>query len=245
MTTPAVLYARFSPRPRPEECDSVEKQTERCDAYCRGHAYDVIARHFDKDLSGQRADNRPGLQQAVEKACKRKAVLVVYKLDRLARNTRDCLDLVERLTHAGADLASITETINTRGPVGKFFITILAAFDTLMREQIAERTSMAMVQHQAHGRRMTRTDRCPYGWVPDPTDPARLLPDEREQSAIMLIRQQHQLGLGFREIARWLHENGIDCRGHDWHHSAIAAILRRPERTAPIESSAPGPGLAS
>ena len=243
--TSAVIYARFSPRPKAEECDSVEKQLERCQSYCKGHGYDVVAEHFDKDLSGERADNRPGLQRAVEKACKRKAVLVVYKLDRLARNTRDCLDLVERLTRAGADLASITETINTRGPVGKFFITILAACDTLMRELIAARTSFAMVHHQANGRRMTRADRCPYGWAPDPTDPTRLLPDEKEQGTMVLIRQQHEQGRGFREIARWLQKNGIDCRGHTWHHSAIAAILRRSEQPAPIEQSRSGPGLAS
>ncbi len=46
-------------------------------------------------MSGGRADNRPGLQAAIALACKRKAVLVVYKLDRLARNTRDALDVLE------------------------------------------------------------------------------------------------------------------------------------------------------
>jgi DNA invertase Pin-like site-specific DNA recombinase len=57
----AVIYGRFSPRPSPEECDSVAKQTERCRAYCAGHGYTVIAEHHDKDISGERADNRPGL----------------------------------------------------------------------------------------------------------------------------------------------------------------------------------------
>ena len=61
----AVLYARFSPRPSPDECDSVEKQLERCRAYAAGHGYTVVAEHSDKDLSGGRADNRPGLQDAI------------------------------------------------------------------------------------------------------------------------------------------------------------------------------------
>jgi hypothetical protein len=54
----AGLYARFSPRPSPEECDSDEKQLARCRAYCVGHGYTVIAERSDKDLSGGRADNR-------------------------------------------------------------------------------------------------------------------------------------------------------------------------------------------
>jgi hypothetical protein len=55
----AVLYARFSPRPSPEEYDSVEKQIERCRAYSAGHGYTVVSEHHDKDLSGGRADNGP------------------------------------------------------------------------------------------------------------------------------------------------------------------------------------------
>ena len=67
----AVLYGRFSPRPSPEDCDSVEKQLERCRAYCCGHGYIVVAEHSDKDLSGGRADNRPGLQEAIARRRRR------------------------------------------------------------------------------------------------------------------------------------------------------------------------------
>jgi DNA invertase Pin-like site-specific DNA recombinase len=84
----AVLYARFSPRPNPDECDSVDKQLERCRAYCEGHGYTVVAQYHDKDLSGERADNRPGLQKAVTAACERKAVLCVYSLSRLGLNQK-------------------------------------------------------------------------------------------------------------------------------------------------------------
>src|SRR5437762_942346 len=101
--TQAVVYGRFSPRPNPEECDSVEKQLERCRAYCTGHGYEVVAEFHDKDLSGGRADNRPGLQDAIATACRQKAVLCVYSLSRLARCTRDAIDLAERLNAAGAD----------------------------------------------------------------------------------------------------------------------------------------------
>jgi site-specific DNA recombinase len=225
--TPAIVYARFSPRPSPEECSSVEKQLERCRAYAAGHGYHVIAEYFDKDLSGARMDNRPGLQAALDEACKRRAVLVVYKLDRLARNTRECLDMVERLIQNGADLASLTETVNTRGAVGKFFITILAAFDTLVRDQIRERTSAAMRHHQANGRRMTRPDRCPYGWRPDAIDPDRLIEDAEEQAVMARIRGEHQRGGSLRAIARALDEAGIWCRGRRWSHSTIRSVLGR------------------
>jgi DNA invertase Pin-like site-specific DNA recombinase len=223
----AVLYARFSPRPNPEECDSAEKQLERCRAYSEGQGYTVIATYQDKDLSGGRADNRPGLQKAITAACERKAVLCVYSLSRLARCTKDAIDLAERLSAAGADLAVIQEHVNTRSPMGRFIFTLFSALAQLEREQIAERTSTAMLRHQAKGRRMTRPDRCPYGWRPDPTDPERLVEDAAEQATIGRIREDRRHGRGLREIARRLDSAGITCRGGRWSHTTIRSVLLR------------------
>jgi DNA invertase Pin-like site-specific DNA recombinase len=121
----------------------------------------VVAQHHDKDLSGERGDNRPGLQRAITAACDRKAVLCVYSLSRLARCTKDAIDLAERLSAAGADLAVIQENVNTRSPMGRFVFILFSALAELEHEQVAERTSTAMLRHQAKGRRMTRPDRCP------------------------------------------------------------------------------------
>jgi DNA invertase Pin-like site-specific DNA recombinase len=228
--TEAVLYGRFSPRPSPEECDSVEKQLDRCRAYSNGHGYKVVAEYSDKDLSGGRADNRPGLLQAIAEACKRKAVLVVYSLSRLARCTKDAIDLAERLNAAGADLAVIQENVNTRSPMGRFIFTLFSALAQLEREQIAERTSSAMLRHQAKGRRMTRPDRCPFGWKPHEADPTRLVVDAEEQAAIARIRDERRRGRGFREIARTLDLAGIRCRGGRWSHSTVRSVLIRSEQ---------------
>jgi DNA invertase Pin-like site-specific DNA recombinase len=232
--TLAVLYARFSPRPNPEECDSVEKQLERCRAYCADHGYTVVAEHHDKDPSGGRADNRPGLQEAIGAACRRKAILVVYSLSRLARCTKDAIDLAERLNAAGADLAVIQENVNTRSPMGRFIFTLFSALAQLEREQIAERTSSAMLRHQAKGRRMTRADRCPYGWRPDPANPGNLVEDAQEQAAIARIREEHGRGKGLRAITRILDRAGISCRGRCWSHSAIRSVLRRAGQVAEV-----------
>lgn len=240
---PAITYGRFSPRPGAEDCDSCEKQLDRCRAYCKGLGYEVEGEYHDDDSSGGRADNRPELQRAIEHARRAKAVLVIYKLDRLARNTQDALAITNRLTEGGADLASITETINTRSPMGRFFLTILAAFAELEREQIRERTSKAMLAHQAGGRRMTRLDRCPYGWMPDPDSasvarlddrtkepsgkPAGLIECPTEQAAIARIRALKAEGLGLRKIALRLTAEGLKPRGRRWHEATIAGILRR------------------
>src|SRR5262245_63351146 len=120
-------------------------------------------------------------------------------LSRLARCTKDAIDLAERLSAAGADLAVIQENVNTRSPMGRFIFTLFSALAQLEREQIAERTSSAMLKHQARGRRMTRADRCPYGWRPDPCDPDRLVEDAVEQATIRRILEERRIGRGLRE----------------------------------------------
>jgi DNA invertase Pin-like site-specific DNA recombinase len=121
----------------------------------------------------------------------------------------------------------ITENVNTRSPMGRFIFTLFSALAQLEREQIAERTSTAMLRHQAKGRRMTRPDRCPYGWRPDPNDPERLVEDANEQATIARIKADRQHGRGLREIARRLDVAGIACRGGRWSHTTVRSVLLR------------------
>ena len=85
----------------------------------------------------------------------------------------------------GADLAVIQENVNTRSPMGRFIFTLFSALAQLEREQIAERTSTAMIRHQANGRRMTREDRCPFGWQPSPADPGLLIEQAEEETGMV------------------------------------------------------------
>jgi site-specific DNA recombinase len=202
-------------------------QHERCRAYAKLHGYKVLGEFHDKQKSGARADNRPGLQKAINFACRHKAILVVAKLDRLARCTADALDISERLRAAGAELASLHERLDTTTPAGRFFFTVLAALAELEREQIAERTSIAMLQHQANGMRMTSRTHCPFGFRPDPKDDSLLVEDRDEQKAITLIRKRREAGFGLREIARSLDEDGVPCRGAAWNHVTVGNVLNR------------------
>jgi site-specific DNA recombinase len=118
--------------------------------------------------------------------------------------------------------------------VGRFIFTLFSALAQLERERIAERTSAAMLRHQAKGRRMTWPDRCPYGWRPDPTDPERLVEDAEEQATIGHIRKERRHGRGLREIARRLDSAGSACRGGRWSHTTIRSILLRSAQLAEV-----------
>jgi site-specific DNA recombinase len=241
--TQAIIYCRFSPRPNPEECGSIRLQFQRCRVYCQANGYQIVGVRWDSRKSAGRANNRPGLQRAIAQACKAKALLVVYKLDRLARNTRDALEIADKLHEAKADLALTSQHINTRSPMGKAFYSIMAVFAELERAQIVERTQDAMRGHQKNGRRMGRVDRCPYGTMPDwngpmldkvnmetgqlSSLPARLIESPEELAIIERIKQLRTMGNGAKKIASLLDAEGIKCRGNRWNDFTVRSVLKR------------------
>lgn len=104
----------------------------------------------DEGVSGTLA-SRPGLDAACD-YLREGDVLVVWKLDRLGRSTKNVLALIETLEQREVGFRSLTEGVDTRGPFGKAMLTVLAAFAQLERDLIAERTKAGLAEARAKGR---------------------------------------------------------------------------------------------
>lgn len=76
--------------------------------------------------------------------------VVVWKLDRLGRNTRNLLALIDDLYRRGVHFCSVTEGISTTGPMVKAMLTVMSAFAQLERGQLAERTRAGMAAAAEH-----------------------------------------------------------------------------------------------
>lgn len=229
-TTAAVGYIRVSTAMQAEEGVSLEAQRARLEAWAAANGAELVAVHVDAGLSGGRADNRPGLQAALADACKRKAALVVYSLSRLARSTRDALTIAERLDKAGADLVSLSERIDTSGAVGRMVFRMLAVLAEFERDQIAERTSVAM-QHKAAAGEFCG-GAAPYGWRVA-RDGVSLEAVEAEQAVITMANELRGAGLSLRKVGERLAERGVLPRsGGAWHPQTVKALLREAERKA-------------
>lgn len=79
-------------------------------------------------------------------------VLMVYKIDRIARSLTDLLDILRRLTEVGATIKSLTEPIDTTNSMGTFVVQILGAVAQLERSMILERTIAGQRAARARGR---------------------------------------------------------------------------------------------
>ena len=88
-------------------------------------------------MSGKNT-NRPELQRMMEYV-RHGDTVIVESISRFARNTRDLLELVERLTSKGVEFVSKKESIDTTTPTGKFMLTIFGAVAELEREYILQR----------------------------------------------------------------------------------------------------------
>lgn len=225
----AICYARFSPRPNAQDCDSADKQLERCRLYAAAHDHQIVVggEYSDEDLSGATLDGRKGLESALRHVCKIKGILIVYSISRLARNTRHALGIVDRLKDAKAHLAILQEHIDTTSAMGTFTFTIFAALAALERDQIAERTSDAMLRHQANGLRMSRF--IPYGWSLDPNDPKRIIACNQERQMMARAREYHDRGYDLSQIVHCMGQHWpAGWRGNQWNRPLVWKMLNRP-----------------
>jgi site-specific DNA recombinase len=215
----AIGYVRVSTDDQTQGV-SLAAQRAKIDAYCVVNGAELLRIYADEGLSGKRADNRPALQRALDEACRRKAVLVVYSLTRLARSTRDTLTIAERLERAGADLASISEKIDTTTAAGKMVFRMLAVLAEFERDQVSERTAMALAHKRTTRRRYTNVAPFGYAWRAD-----RLVDNPAERPHVATILRLRGDGLGYKAIAAELERQHVPTRyGGRWNWSSVRSI---------------------
>ena len=225
MTRLAIGYARVSTEDQAQGGHSLEAQRAQLAAYCTAHGYDLVGIEVE-DQSGKRADNRPGLQEALRQVCLKKGVLVVTKLDRLARNTVDAIAIAARLKKQGADLAILDLHVDTNTAMGEFIFTIFAALGQLERKMIADRTRSVLSHKRQKGERISGHP--PYGWR---FLDGCLIEVVGEQAVLSTIEGYRALGYSLRKIADQLNRDGVKAKlGGPWSHSSIQSVLVRAEK---------------
>ena len=114
-----------------------------------------VVKVFSEKISGARAD-RPQLARAIA-ALDQGDVLAVVRIDRLARSSRDLLNIVHDIEARGSTFESLTEPwANTNSPQAAAMLTMLSAFAQLDRAFILARTKEGRERAQALGRRFGR-----------------------------------------------------------------------------------------
>jgi DNA invertase Pin-like site-specific DNA recombinase len=107
-------------------------------------------RIYEDELSGTK-ENRPGLLKALEQL-REGDTLIVWKLDRLGRSVKSLIELVSELHSKNIHFKSVTDSIDTSTPSGRFFFHVMASLAQMERELIVERTKAGLVAAKKLGR---------------------------------------------------------------------------------------------
>lgn len=153
-TTPnslrAAIYARVSTVDQ-----TCENQLIELHRYAAARGW-TVTDYVDEGISGAK-DRRPALDTLLADARRRRFdVLVVWRLDRLGRNLRHLVTLLEDTQALGIAFVSLAEGIDATTPAGKLQMHILAAIAEFERARIAERVRAGLARARAQGQRLGR-----------------------------------------------------------------------------------------
>jgi DNA invertase Pin-like site-specific DNA recombinase len=151
MAIRCALYARVSTAD--QHC---ENQLAELRAFCRLRGWTITQEYVDHGVSGGR-EHRPALDALRTDARRRRFdVLVCWRLDRLGRNLRHLVLLLEELQALGVAFASLNEGIDATTPAGRLQMHMLAALSEFERGRIQERVKAGLARARAQGRRIGR-----------------------------------------------------------------------------------------
>lgn len=219
-----VAYFRVSTARQGQSGLGLEAQKAAVSAFILARGGNVVAEFVEVE-SGKR-NNRPELARAIDEAKRQDAVLLIAKLDRLARNVAFIANLLE---------SGVEVTAADMPEANRMVLHIMAAVAEHEGRAISERTKAALAAAKARGVKL--------GWaIPSRRSEQRLAArrgasvrsDKADQFAanvLPIIRELQAEGLSLRRIATTLNERGIaTARGKEWQASTVNNIIARADR---------------
>ena len=219
----AVIYARYSSDNQREE--SIEGQIRECTAYAEKNGITIVKHYIDRAISAK-TDNRPQFQQRIKDSDKKLFdIVLVWKLDRFARNRYDSARYKTQLKKNGVKLMSATEIIS-EGPEGIILESVLEGYAEYYSADLAEKVVRGQTENILKGR--CNGGRGTFGYTLDSERKFRI--DPLTSPFVLESFKKYNEGSTMKEIRDWLNKNGIKNQrgGHpDQFHQGAAGAARR------------------
>ena len=228
-----VIVTRFSDRPGAENCNSCEKQLDRCEKYCMHNDIVVAPTHVyqDKAVSGGKL-KRPKLEAAID-AISPGYVMVIDRPDRLARDMLIALTISARVQAAGGTIEYADGSPGGSTPEEEFCANIFMAMAQYERERIRKWSRDAARKKQLECKRVGRLA---IGWMLDPEDDTKVVRCVSERGAIITACRFRSEGLSWKSIAKDITMHDCLCRGKPWSARTIRRIVPRESYWACLET---------
>ncbi|MDO3409701.1 recombinase family protein [Saccharibacillus sp. CPCC 101409] len=225
----AALYVRVSSEEQVKGF-SLEAQREELLHYCALHSIHVYKLYADEGISGKSITGRPALQQLLHHAKQGEFGQVIFlRMNRLARNLPDLLQMSELFQSLGIRMHSLTEEMPPDTPIGTFLLQMRGAAAQFEREQTAENVKLGLRQRSKQGKWNCGNIVLGYRWGSDRKDSsiskAEIVPNEAE--IVKQIFEWYAAGLGFKAITNRLNKSGARTKkGKLFSVNGVRNILR-------------------
>jgi site-specific DNA recombinase len=208
-----------------EENSSLEDQQRRIQQYCDAMKHELVD-VFVEVGSGKSTKTRPEFQNALQAVQDRADGIIAIKLDRITRNTRDVLQLVEEILEPyNKHLVLLDMNIDTSHPVGKMILTMMSAVAELERTNILERCSRGREFKKSKGLYVGGSPAFGMNVV---VGQNQLEINAEEQEVIRIIRNARAHGMSLNAIAKDLNDREIPSkRGGRWYASSVRNVINR------------------
>ena len=216
----AVIYARYSSDNQREE--SIEGQIRECTAYAEKNGITIVKHYIDRAISAK-TDNRPEFQQMIKDSDKKLFdIVLVWKLDRFARNRYDSARYKTQLKKNGVKLMSATEIIS-EGPEGIILESVLEGYAEYYSADLAEKVVRGQTENILKGR--CNGGRGTFGYTLDSERKFHI--DPLASPFVLESFTKYRDGLTMKEIRDWLNENGIkNPVGGEFTYNSVEHMLK-------------------
>ena len=216
----AVIYARYSCDNQREE--SIEGQLRECKVFAERKGYTLVGTYIDRAMSAK-TDNRPEFQRMIKESAKELFdVVIVWKLDRFARNRYDSAHYKATLRRNGVKVVSATEVIS-EGAEGIILESVLEGYAEYYSAELSEKVIRGMTENAL---------KCQYngGYIPmgyKVDEHKHYQIDELtapfvKEAFLMYVNGQH-----IKKIVEYLNENGVrSSRNKPVTKTTVATILQ-------------------
>ena len=214
----AVIYARFSSEKQNEA--SIEGQLRECMEFANFNSIEVIGNYIDRAQSAK-TDHRPEFQRMIKDSYKHAFdCILVWKLDRFARNRYDSAYYKNVLKKNGVRVISAKETIS-QGAEGILLESLLEGYAEFYSAELSEKVKRGMTENALKAK--SNGVRPPFGYYVDDTDHYQI--DETLAPVVREIYTRYLDGMRVNDIVKLLNERGIRHKGFEMKYNAVFRIL--------------------
>ena len=217
------IYTRVSTEDQAKEGFSLDAQLDKLRSYCKARDWIIAGEYIDDGYSGRNV-KRPAYYQMLEEL-DNWDILLVIKMDRIHRNSKNFMLMMEDLKIQGKEFVSMTESLDTSTAMGRFVMDIIQRIAQLESEQIGERVYIGMEQKAKTNGGILGFN-IPYGYN---YENSKLIINDNEASQVKKIFKLYLDGYSMKKISGMLTEKEIPTKQNkNWGSQTISTILKNP-----------------